>query len=255
MTSSAAVVIDIGTDEIRIGLAGDADCTTGPALAAGGDTWAEATSTALRALASTAGIALAGRHVLLTESIDQRNGPRQARERWIALLFEHLSASTVYVAERSGLALYTTRQTSGIVVDAAHAVPIYEGYALPHAVKRLDGESSGSIVAAVAAAAQALDADLKEPLLNIVLCGRAEAESEALVAAVQTEVAALTAPWNVSFPGHPATPVRVVVAPHGKAAAWHGGGLLAGLDPGTGMWIRRAEYDAEGAAIVHRKCC
>ena len=57
-------------------------------------------------------------------------------------MFETLNAPEMYVGIKAVLSLYVSGRTTCIVLDACHgisrAVSIYEGYALPHAILRLD---------------------------------------------------------------------------------------------------------------------
>eukprot|EP01084_Bolivina_argentea_P175434 303814_1 len=72
--------------------------------------------------------------------------PKWCREAVTQIMFETFNVPSQYLGLSSVLSLYASGRTTGVVIDSGDGytccVPIYDGYALPHAIKR--GEISGS---------------------------------------------------------------------------------------------------------------
>jgi actin-related protein len=76
--------------------------------------------------------------VLMTEP---SLNPRETREKTAEIMFEKFGVPALYLSNHAVGALYASACVTGLVVDSGDGVtctvPIYEGYALPHAITKL----------------------------------------------------------------------------------------------------------------------
>jgi len=77
--------------------------------------------------------------VLLTEA---PLNPKNNRERAAELFFETFNVPALYLSLQAVLSLYASGRTTGAILDSGdgvtHSVPVYEGFAIPSAIQRID---------------------------------------------------------------------------------------------------------------------
>jgi actin-related protein len=89
------------------------------------------------------------------------------------------------------------------------------------------------------------DVDLRKDMYSNVVLSGGSTMFPGIELRLTKELTALAPPSNK---------IKVIVPPERKYSAWIGGSILSSLSTFQSMWVSKAEYDASGPAIVHKKC-
>jgi len=77
--------------------------------------------------------------IMMTEC---NSNPRENREKLTQIMFEVFSVPQLYLSMQAVCALYASGRSTGVVLDSGdgvtHTVPIYEGFAIPHAIQKIN---------------------------------------------------------------------------------------------------------------------
>jgi centractin len=68
--------------------------------------------------------------------------PRSNRAKLAEVFFESFNVPALFISMQAVLSVYASGRTTGVVLDSGdgvtHVVPLYEGFALPHSIRRID---------------------------------------------------------------------------------------------------------------------
>ncbi|XP_078400338.1 actin-1-like isoform X2 [Cetorhinus maximus] len=195
------------------------------------------------------------------------------REKMAEIMFECFNVPAIYVAIPATLALYASGRTRGIVLDSGFgltdAVPIYEGYYLPDAVKRLKlaGNDitenmrrllleSGFTTSTVGLEEPGIHKLIYDSILRCDISLRKDLFSNILLSGGSTLFLGLEERLlkEIKFQVPSGLPIKVIAPPNRNNSVWMGASILTSLTAFKDMWVTSNDYRDYGPAIINKRC-
>ncbi|XP_078066344.1 uncharacterized protein LOC144492181 isoform X2 [Mustelus asterias] len=197
------------------------------------------------------------------------------REKMAEIMFECFNVPAMYVAIPATLALYASGRTRGIVLDSGFgltdAVPIYEGYYLPDAVKRLKlagndiTENMRRLLIESGHIFTTSTIGLEEPGIHKLICDsilkcdrslRKDLFRNILLSGGSTLFPGLEERLlkEIKFQVPSGLPIKVIAPPNRNNSVWMGASILTSLTAFKDMWVTSNDYRDYGPAIINKRC-
>ncbi|XP_055087327.1 actin-like isoform X2 [Periophthalmus magnuspinnatus] len=211
--------------------------------------------------------------VLLTET---PSNSMSNREKMTQLMFETFHTPSLFVGMQAALSLYHTCRTTGVAVDcgdgATHVVPVFEGFALPHAISRLNvsgGDLTDSLRDMLSLRGHSFtgpgveSSGIDEITLNSIVKIRKDVQkllSTNIVLSGGTTLCpgfAARMKKDMSIRAKKSEEklkLKIIVPTQRAFGVWLGGSALASLSTFQHMCISKQEYAECGPGVVHHKC-
>lgn len=250
----APIVVDLGANMIKAGLAGDGSplvvrpYSNTPMKHGMVTNWNDIEKNLHQTFYHELRVAPEEHPVLITEA---PLNPKTNREKLTQILFETFNVPAMYLAMRPVLAVCGSGRSTGIVFDSegdvSYVVPVYEGHALPYAaVVWADGNTeSNGIFEDVYNSIMKCDVDIHKDLYaNIIFSGEGTMVP-GIDNTMQNKISALAPPTMKT---------KIIAVPERGILTWLGGSIFASSSTFEQMWVSKQEYDESGPTIIHRKC-
>jgi len=186
--------------------------------------------------------------LLLRMLVESGHDEASLRPKEVSAMKEQVCAVSLdYQADMQKSETARTPRSNFQLPDGVEVTYTTETFRCPEALftPSIARSTSNGVQGLIHGALEKCDLDVRKELYTTIVLTGGTSMFRGLAERMEKEIVALAAPQMK---------VNVIATPERRNAVWLGGSVLGSLDAFPQMMIDRAEFQEEGAQIVHRKC-